>query len=383
MNDSTLPAPAPPVETPPVEVVAETPHAAPRWAVVGIFFILLAGLFYLAKGFLLPVALAFLFALVLSPIVRFASRRGIPAFITAALLVGSGIIGIGTGAYVLSDPVGRWMAQAPLVGYELERKLGSLRNPVQQIEQASEQVDKLTKGEREPAQDDVQEVVVREPGLASGAAEGLADLAAKAVFAVVLLIFLLASGDLFYVKIVRAMPSFTDKKRAMRIAHDIERELSRYLLTISLINIGLGVAVGLCLWAVGMPNPVLWGTLATVANFIPYVGALLGVGTVALAAIMEYPTLQQALYAPAVYLLCTTIEGQFLTPMIVGRRLAMNAVAVFLAVAFWGWLWGIVGMLIAVPIMVGIKIFCSHVEGLEAFADFLSVEPKKADAEED
>ncbi|MYZ49221.1 AI-2E family transporter [Propylenella binzhouense] len=375
--------PAPQEEHEQVEVVAETPHAAPRWATIGIFFILLAGLFYLAKGFVLPVALAFLFALVLSPIVRFLARRGIPPFLSAALLVGAGVIGIGFGAYMLSGPVGDWMGQAPYIGYRLEDKLRTLREPVQQIEQASEQVDKLTKARDPDPNADVQEVVIRQPGLASAAAEGFVDVVAKGIFAIVLLLFLLASGDLFYLKLVRTMPSLTDKKRAMRIAHDIERELSRYLLTISAINSGLGVAVGTCLWLVNMPNPALWGALATIANFIPYVGSLTGVSIVAVAALLHFPTLEPALYPPALYLLCTAIEGQFLTPMIVGRRLEMNAVAIFLAVAFWGWLWGVVGMLIAVPLMVGIKIFCSHIEGLQSLADFLSVEPRKIEEEED
>jgi predicted PurR-regulated permease PerM len=131
-----------------------------------------------------------------------------------------------------------------------------------------------------------------------------------------------------------------------------------------------------------MPNPALWGALAAVLNFIPYVGSLIGVGLVAAIALGTFPTLAHAALAPAIYLLFTALEGQLITPTVLGRRLAMNPVAVFLAIAFWGWLWGIIGMLVAVPLMVTIKILCSHIPALATFADFLSAErdPEPLDA---
>lgn len=383
MNDSP-----PPGRTAHVPADVAAPEAgaaglAPRWAVIGSFLILFVGALYFAKGFAVPVLLAFLFALVLSPVVRFFARRKVPQFVTAAVLVGAGVVAIVAAFYALSGPVTLWLDDMPRIGTEVERKLASFRQPVEQIEAASQQVDKLAKGDGGNADPEVQEVVVKEPGLASAAAENVPDIGAKFVFSVVLLLFLLASGDLFLTKLVRAMPSLTDKKRALRIAHDIERELSRYLFTIALINAGLGVAIGLSMWVVGMPNPELWGILAALVNFVPYVGSMVGIILVTLVGLVEYPTLAEAFYAPALYLVCVTVEGQILTPMIVGRRLEMNNVAVFLAVAFWGWLWGIVGMLIAVPLMVGVKIFATHVAGLSALADFLSVEPAKPEPEED
>lgn len=382
MNDST-----PPGRTAPIPLDLGAPEAgpaglAPRWAVVGSFFILFVGALYFAKGFAVPVVLAFLFALVLSPVVRFFARRRVPQFVTATALVGAGVVAIAVAFYALSGPVTMWLDDLPRIGSEVERKLASFRQPVEQIEAASKQVDKLADGDAGKGDPDVQEVVVKEPGLASAAAESVPDFGAKFVFSVVLLLFLLASGDLFLIKLVRAMPSLTDKKRALRIAHDIERELSRYLFTIALINAGLGVAIGFSMWLAGMPNPVLWGILAALVNFVPYIGSMIGIILVTLVGLVEFPSLAQAFYPPALYLVCVTVEGQILTPMIVGRRLEMNNVAVFLAVAFWGWLWGIVGMLLAVPLMVGVKIFATHVEGLSALADFLSVEPAKPEPEE-
>lgn len=355
-------------------------HAAasggpPRhWAQIGLFLIAVIAALSYAEAFVLPVLLAFLFALTLSPIVRFLARRRVPEFVTAIGLVVAVVAALATGFYYLSGPLGTLLADLPRMGIEIERKLSDFQAPVAQIQEATKQIEGLTTAEtRDPL--GPQEVVIREPGLLSVAAANAPEAAARTLFALVLLLFLLSSGDLFYVKAVRALPTLADKKTAVRIARDIERELSHYLSTIVLINASLGICVGLSLWAVGMPNPALWGALAAVLNFIPYVGALIGVGLIATIALGTFPTLAHAALAPAIYLSLTVVEGQLITPTVAGRRLAMNPVAVFLAIAFWGWLWGVIGMLVAVPLTVAIKVFCSHISPLATFADFLSAEP--------
>ncbi len=190
----------------------------------------------------------------------------------------------------------------------------------------------------------------------------------------VLSLFLLASGTLFYEKIVQSFASLTEKKRALRIVYDVEREISRYLLTVALINGGLGVAVGLGLWAIGLPNPFVWGAAAALLNFLPYVGALATILFVAAIALVSFDSLSYAMLAPGWVIICNIIEGQVITPLIVGRRLEVNAVAIFIAVAFWSWLWGIVGALIAVPLLVVIKVFCDHFDGLRHVGNFLSAQ---------
>jgi predicted PurR-regulated permease PerM len=143
------------------------------------------------------------------------------------------------------------------------------------------------------------------------------------------------------------------------------------------------VAVGTGMFLIGMPNPVLWGVIAALLNFIPYIGALLGVALVALIAFVTFDTIWMALLAPFIYLTCTTIEGQIVTPLILGRRLEMNTVAIFLAIAFWGWLWGIAGALIAVPLLVTVKVFADHVEGLAALGEFLAARDSPKTVEDD
>ncbi len=340
-----------------------------RISIVGSFVILLFSALYFAKSLLFPVTLSFLLALIFSPVVRTLRRSGVPEVVTSFALVmaiGSAIIG---GAFWLSDPISKWMNDIPRIGYVLQYKLASLREPVEKIKKAEEEVKKAT---NQDTSSDTQEVVVKEPGLLSRAASGAPNVIAGVGLAMVLLLFLLASGDMFYEKLVRVLPTLTDKKRGLTIARDVEREVSRYLLTITAINTGLGLVVGFTFFAIGMPNPVLWGILATALNFIPYAGAIAGTGFAGIMAILSFPTLGSALIAPAAYLICTVIEGQLITPALVGNRLQINSVSVFLAVAFWGWLWGFAGILIAVPMLIVLKVFALHVGGLGGLHEFLS-----------
>jgi predicted PurR-regulated permease PerM len=343
------------------------------WAVIGLFLLALIGALGYARAFLLPVLFAFMLALILRPVVRYLARRRVPEFLTALGLVLWVLAAAGVGFYFLSAPLSALLTDLPRIANEIEVKLIDFRTTSEHIQAVTEKIENLGRQDA-PSLTEVQKVEVAQPGLLSSVAANAPDAAARGIFALVLLLFLLSSGDLFYAKIVRAMPTFSDKKKALGIALDIERELSRYLGTITLINTGLGICVALALWAIGIPNPILWGVLAGVLNFIPYIGSLIGIALVGTIALGTLPTLSHALLAPLAYFALTTIEGQFVTPVMVGRRLALNPVTLFLGIAFWGWLWGVVGMLFAVPLMVAVKIFCSHIDGLTTISDFLSTE---------
>jgi hypothetical protein len=176
---------------------------------------------------------------------------------------------------------------------------------------------------------------------------------------------------MFYEKLVKSLPTFGDKLRGVKIARDIEREISRYLLTFTLINAALGVAIALAMYAAGLPNPALWGVMAALFNYVPYVGAFTGLSLVTLVSIVSFDSLSQAAWPPFVYATIILIEGQFLSPFLVGRRLELNVVAVFLAVVFWTWVWGVIGAFIAVPMLVTVKVFADHVDGPGALGEFL------------
>jgi predicted PurR-regulated permease PerM len=175
----------------------------------------------------------------------------------------------------------------------------------------------------------------------------------------------------FLAKLVKVLPTLTDKKRALQIARDTERSISYYLVTTSAVNLGFGGAVAVAMHLVGMPNAVLWGVLAAVTNFIPYLGAVAMVIILGLAALLEFDDVWRALLVPAVFFGLNFAEGYLLTPLALGRRLTLNPVVVFVGVLFWGWVWGVAGALLAVPILAAVKIVCDRIEGLAAVGEFL------------
>lgn len=342
-----------------------------HFALVGIFLLAFIYALYFARDFFMPVVLAFLLALTLSPMVRFMGKRGIPAALSATILVLVAFAAIGITGYLLSAPVVQLITDAPSIGRQVTERLSEIRRPFEHLLGVFQQVEQLTDVVDEPG---VNRVVLAQPGIISQAAGTIVSAGTSLAIMFVLSLFLLASGSLFYEKIVQSFAKLSEKKRALRIVYDVEREISRYLFTIALINAGLGLAVGLGLWAIGMPNPFLWGVAAGLLNFLPYIGATLTIFAVAAISLVSFDSLSYAIVAPGYVLLCNLVEGHAVTPFVVGRRLELNAVAIFIAVAFWSWLWGFVGALIAVPLLVAIKVFCDHFEGLNNVGNFLSAQ---------
>ena len=340
-----------------------------RVSLIGSFIILLVSGLYLARDILLPIALAFMLTLTLSPVVRYLARFRIPEVVSALLIVLAVVGSTAVGVYYLSGPISGWIDGAPQTGRLIRAKIEAMRAPVDAAVNASKQVEEITSNSSDPT---VQKVVVQQPGLFARAAGGAVSLGSTAGITIVLLFFLLASGRLFYEKLVRILPTMTEKKRAIRVVHAVEDEVSVYLLTITLINAGLGVVIAGVMWASGMPNAILWGVMAAALNFVPYVGALVGVAVVAVVALVSFDSPGIVLLVPALYFACTVIEGQFITPALLGRRLEMNTVAVFLSVAIWGWLWGVLGALMAVPLLVSLRVLCDHFEGLSGLGEFLA-----------
>ncbi|MCR5857835.1 AI-2E family transporter [Mesorhizobium sp. J428] len=353
-----------------------------RGLVLGIFIILLFSSLYFAREFFMPVVLAFLFALTLTPIVRFLRKRGIPSPISATLLVFFTAGSLAIAGYLLSGPVTDLVNEAPQIGSQIRERLSELRGPIDRLLRISRDIDEATDNVTAA---DTQRVVVQQPGIISRAAGNLLSAGTTIAITLMLTVFLLASGTLFYEKIVQSFGTLSDKKRALRIVYDVEREISRYLLTVAVINFCLGAAIGLGLWAIGMPMPFVWGAAAALLNFLPYIGAAMTIIGVSAVSLVSFETLTMAAIPPAFVLMCNIIEGQIVTPVTVGRRLELNAVAVFIAVAFWSWLWGFIGALIAVPILVIIKVFCDHFDELRPIGNFLAahqaVEPPEPAAE--
>ncbi|TIS60063.1 MAG: AI-2E family transporter [Mesorhizobium sp.] len=342
-----------------------------RSLLVGIFILLAVYALYFGRSFFMPVILAFLLALTLTPIVRFLRKHGVPDALSATFLVLLSVIFVASAGYLLSGPVIDLINNTSSIGLQLTERLAQLKQPFERIMQISHQLEALTETSQEPG---VQRVAVAQSGILSSAASNILSAGTSITIVFVLSLFLLASGTMFYEKIVQSFSSLTEKKRALRVVYDVEREISHYLLTVAAINTGLGTVIGLGLWGLGMPNPLVWGAAAALLNFLPYVGALTTILLVTVIALISFDTVPYALLAPAFVLLCDIVEGQFVTPMVVGRRLEINAVAIFIAIAFWSWLWGFVGALMAVPLLVVIKVFCDHFDGLRHVGNFLAAQ---------
>jgi predicted PurR-regulated permease PerM len=190
--------------------------------------------------------------------------------------------------------------------------------------------------------------------------------------AVVLLYLLLASGDLFLQKLVHVMPTLGDKKRAVDISHEIQQNISNYLFTVSLINIGLGVIVSGGLYFLGVPNAAMWGMLVACLNFVPYFGPLAGIVLLGAVGLLTFDTWLQALLPPAWYLVLHLMESNFVTPQLMGRRFTLNPVVIFASLMFWTWLWGMPGALLSVPILVSVKVVCDRVPAMSSVSELLS-----------
>lgn len=345
------------------------PYRAANWAGIGLFLlVLLAGVAY-AREFLMPVALAFLLALVFTPVRRFLNRHGVPAWAAAILIVGALLAVIVVGVLLLSGPASDWIARAPSIFSDLQAKMRDLRGVAAKVSQAADQVANIAQS---PTGPQAPEVVVKQPGIAASVAWMAPLVLAQFVFVLVLLFFLLSSGDMIYEKIIHVLPTLTDKKRAIRIAHDIEHKLSRYLFTITMINVGLGVVIGTVMWAIGMPNPLLLGVAVFALNYVPYAGPAAGVVLATVVGLISGDGLWMGVLAGGCYTLIATFEGHLITPYFVGRQLRLNTVVVFLSIALWAWMWSVVGMIVATPLLVAVRTFCEYIPWLEGVGSFLS-----------
>ena len=356
-------------EPPPPPIVTRQRGSTLRAAsAAGLFVLAAFYTLYFGRSFFLPIVLALLLSFLLSPVVRFLHRLRIPNALGAGLVVFGLLGGLAWGVYVLADPAYQWAEKAPQTMRRLERRLREFKKPVQTVSKATEQVEKITQvgGGRQP-----QTVKVRAETLGERMFSQVTDLVAGGIVMFILLFFLLASGDLFLRKLIRVMPSLADKHKAVGIARQIETEISAYLVTITAINIGLGLAVWGILTLLEVPNPLLWGVLALVTNYIPYLGAIVMMVVLGMVGILSFEDTTQALMVPLSFIGLNLLESYLVTPLVLGRRLTLNPVVVFVALTFWGWLWGITGAVLAVPIMVVFKIFCDHSEPLRPIGEFL------------
>ena len=363
MNERTqlqhlVPDEIPPGAPPEAHVDAKL-SGAPGFAIKGLFILALFYTFYFARSLLLPVVLALLLSLILSPAVRALKRMLVPEPIGAAAVVAGLTAILVWGMVRLFEPASDWLAKMPQIAEQVERKLSTVRRSVEQVSNAAAKVEALTTVEAETKQP--AQVVAKPPSLLSRVVTGTQNALIAAGATIVLLYFILASGDLFMRKLVRVLPTLEDKKTAVAVARTIQSAIAQYLFTITCINVGLGIATAAVLHLLGMPNAILWGVMVAFFNYVPYIGPAVSGTVLTVVAFLTFEHMNEVLLVPAAYFVLETIEGHFITPILTGRSLTLNPVMIFLSMLLWGWIWGVIGALMAVPILMTFKIFCDHV----------------------
>lgn len=328
-------------------------------AMWGIFAIVLLVALDVAAAFFIPVVLAFLLDRLLSPVVRLGKSLSVPTPLSAAIVILSFFALVGGGVYTLWQPATEWIETAPRKMRIAEYKLRGLTKPLKKMQEAAKEVEEAASSDSE-GQQRIQ--VENEESVGQLLMSQTWQLISGLLITLFLLYFLLASGDLLLRKIVRMLPRFSHRKNAVRIIRSVEQDLSRYLGMVCLINLGLGIAVSGAMYAIGMPNPLLWGALAGLLNFIPYLGPTVNIAVVSLVAIVSFDSVGWALLAPGAYLILNGVEASVVTPTAMGWRLRLNPVVIFVGLTFWTWVWGIAGALLAVPILATIKIICDRIE---------------------
>ena len=336
-------------------------------ALTGLFILALFYTIYFMRSILLPIVLALLLSYLLRPIVRGLAKLKIPLAVSAAVILIGLLVLVGYGISALATPTVAWLQKAPAGLAELQHKLRPVKNSVAQVTQATSEIEKLATTNAE-----AKAVEVKRHPITETFVTRTPEFIASAVFLVILLYFLLVYDQVFIAKLVKLLPTLSDKKTAVGIAQDIESQVSRYLFTITAINACLGLAVGTAVGLLGLRNPLMWGVMVALLNFVPYLGALTGIICMTIGAALSFDSLGYALIFPAVYLAFGTLEGSFITPWIMGRSLTLNPVIILLSLTFWGWIWGIAGIILAVPILAAFKIFCAHIKPMEPLAEFLS-----------
>ncbi|SEJ16229.1 MULTISPECIES: AI-2E family transporter [unclassified Variovorax] len=345
----------------------------------------LASVFALQWGqaVFIPLMLSLLMTYALSPLVELLHRWHLPRWIGAALILVGLFGGIGWTGYSLSGNASQLLDSLPVaaqkLGLAMRRDKGASATPLESVQAAAAQLEKAAEenSARVASRRGVARVVIERPNfnvrdyLLSGTV-GLLSAMGQLTLVAFLTYFALCSGDTFRRKLIKITGSSLQKKKVtVHVLDDITRNIERYLLVQILVSAVVGVATGLAFWALGVENAAVWGIIAAVTNLIPYIGSVIVLAAAGLVAFLQFNSLQMGIVVGGVSLAIHTIIGNLLMPWLTSRTSRMNPVAVFVGVIFWGWLWGIWGLLLGIPITMVIKAICDRVEDLQPIGELL------------
>ncbi|MGA8389744.1 MAG: AI-2E family transporter [Pseudolabrys sp.] len=332
----------------------------------GLFVLALLAAAYMAREIILPFVFAIVLMLLLQPAFRILERLHVPRTIAALLLIlalfGT-VVGLGT---AISSPARTWAAKLPEGIPRLQEQLNFMREPLDTLQRFLQQVEDFGAGPSPTVA-----AAPQGPTLLSKLFTGTRDFASGFFKTVLFLFFLLVYGDIFLHRLVEILPRFRSKRQVVEISQQIESDVSAYLVTITIMNAAVGIATGLAMWSTGVGDPILWGTVAFLLNYVPILGPAFGMLLFFLAGLLTHDTLWQALLPAGLYLGILLIEGETITPILLARRSTLNPVLVIISLVFWFWMWGIPGVILSMPMLAIAKIICDRLQPLAAFGHFL------------
>jgi predicted PurR-regulated permease PerM len=333
----------------------------------GLFAIACMAVLYVAADIVLPLILALVLKLLLQPLVRLLEGIRIPRAVGAILSVLLVLLAFAATISMLAGPAAAWAGKLPDAIPKLRDSLGFLQEPIDAVHRMMNQIPGFA---AEPGA--APQGPTMKPSSLVGAVLSSSASVTSGLFTTLLILFyMLVSGETFLRRMVEILPRFKDKRQAVELSQHIERDVSAYLLTVACINAVVGLATGLDMWACGVANPVLWGVVAFVLNFVPILGAMVGMVIFLMASVVSLGVSWWALLPVGLYFGIHIVEGEFATPMVLARRFTINPVAVILALIFWYWMWGVTGAILAVPLLAITKIICDDLRPLRAFGHLL------------
>lgn len=325
----------------------------------------LATALYFASGILVPIVLAWLLSSLLLPIVKFGNRYRIHSALTAAVIIVLMLVLLLVLTDFLAQPAAELLKELPANLQTLKEFVATGGGAFGDLQRVSQEVENLTEIEQVTKGAEPLAVKIKEPDVVSGLmTESLPKFTGYLIITLVLTFFLLSANQHFLRRMVRLNSTWRGKRQTVYIATKIQRDISRYLGMVTIINTCLGLLTAGYLFLLEVPNPLFWGALAGMLNFVPYIGAMATAALLTMVGLTEFPVMADALAVPGIFLILTTLEGQFITPTAVGHSLRLNPVSVFLGVIIWSWLWGVPGALMATPMLATIKILLANLPGI-------------------
>lgn len=336
-------------------------------SLTGLFILALVWFLHQAQDFAVPLTLALLLHFLFMPIVRWLKRHHVVEPVAAAIIL-LAITGLVTMTmYELAAPAAQWLEKAPRAFRVIESKLLPVKESVSQLSEATEAMNRVGQTDSSPAVRKVEVVPDRRAAVVSLLGKTMAGIGTT----LLLLYFLLASGDLLAKKLLTVLSRREDRGCAADILEGLERQMFQYLFQTVVIQSGFGFVLWMSLWALGMPNPGLWAAAAAILQIVPYIGGLAVLVLIAVVAAVTFDNTWSIAGPVIAYLSLTTLKG-FVAPVLMGQRLVLNPVAVLVSLVFFGWMWGLAGTLLAVPLLACFKIMCDHIESLERTGEFLA-----------